>query len=59
MGILTFHIPDEQHQKWFIASLFPHICCPLMSQKVTSQLEALEITMKLEASHVGDGAGMT
>jgi hypothetical protein len=55
MGRLTFHIPDEQHREWFIAGLLPHIHCPLTQQKVTSQPEALEIMMKLEASPVGDG----
>jgi hypothetical protein len=58
MGRLTFHIPDKQHQEWFIAGLLSHIHCPLTQQKVTSQPEALEITMKLEASLVGDGIGM-
>jgi hypothetical protein len=25
MGRLTFQIPDQQHQEWFIAGLLPHI----------------------------------
>jgi hypothetical protein len=50
MGRLTFQIPDQQHQEWFIAGLLPHIRRPLIQQKVTSQPEALEIAMKLEAS---------
>jgi hypothetical protein len=31
---------------------------PLIQQKVVSQLEALDIAMKLEASLVGDSGGM-
>jgi hypothetical protein len=33
---LTFQIPDEQHREWFIAGLFPHICFPLMQQKIVT-----------------------
>jgi hypothetical protein len=58
MGRLTFQILDQQHQEWFIARLLPHIHRPLIQQKVVSQSEALEITMKLEASPVGDSGGM-
>jgi hypothetical protein len=58
MGRLTFQIPDQQHQEWFIAGLLPHIHRPLIQQKVVSQPEALEIAMKLEASPVGDSGGM-
>jgi hypothetical protein len=53
-GHLSFHIPDEQHKEWFIISLPPHIRVPLMQQKVTSQAEALDISMKLEATPVGE-----
>jgi hypothetical protein len=55
MGRLKFHIPNQQHQEWFIAGLLPHIRCPLVQQKVMSRPEALEIAMKLEASLVVDG----
>jgi hypothetical protein len=58
MGRLTFQILDQQHQEWFIARLLPHIRRPLIQQKVTSQPEALEIAMKLEASPIGDMGGM-
>ena len=48
-----------QHKDWFIATLLPHIQGPLMQQKIESQMEALELAMKLEASPIGDGvAGM-
>ena len=35
-------------------TLVPHIWQPLMQQKIVTQSEALEITMKLEASPVGE-----
>ena len=43
-------VSSQQHQEWFIVVLLPHIRLPLMQQKVTSQSEALEIAMRLEAS---------
>jgi hypothetical protein len=58
MGRLTFQIPDQQHQEWFISRLLPHIRRSLIQQKVASQPEALDIAMKLEASPVGDDGGM-
>jgi hypothetical protein len=51
---LSFHIPDEQHKEWFITALLPHIRVPMMKHKVSSQAEALEIAMKLEASPAGE-----
>jgi hypothetical protein len=59
MGRLTFQIPNEQHREWIIASFFIHIHCSLTQQKVTSQPKELEIVMKLEASTIGYGIGMT
>ena len=44
----------QQHQEWFIAMLLPCIRLPLMQQKVTSQSEALEIAMRLEASPMSE-----
>ena len=39
--------------------MFPHIHVPLMQQKIVSQSEALELTMKLESSPIGEiDAGM-
>jgi hypothetical protein len=55
-GHLSFQIPDEQHKEWFIVALLPHIRVPLMQQKVASQAEALEISMKLEATPVGESS---
>jgi hypothetical protein len=54
IGHLSFQIPDKKHKEWFIISLLPHIRVPLMKQKVASQAEALEISMKLEATLVGE-----
>jgi hypothetical protein len=50
----TFQILDENNREWFITSLFPHIHFPLTQEKIVTQLEALKIVMKLEASHVGE-----
>ena len=49
LGQVNFAFPAQQHQEWFIATLLPRIRLPLMQQKVTSQSEALEIAMRLEA----------
>jgi hypothetical protein len=57
---LSFQIPDEQNKEWFISSLLPHIRVPLMQQKVASQDKALEITMKLESTPMGESnSGMS
>jgi hypothetical protein len=58
MGILNFQIPDQRHQEWFTAGLLPYICRLLIQHKVASQPKALDNTMKLEASPVGDSGGM-
>ena len=54
LGHVNFEFPAQQHQEWFIVALLPHIWLPLMQQKVTSQSEALEIAMRLEASSMSD-----
>jgi hypothetical protein len=57
---VSFVIAPQQHQEWFISTLSPHIRMPLMQQKVTSQVEVLEIAMKLEAFPIAEtSAGMT
>jgi hypothetical protein len=55
-GHLRFQIPDEQNKEWFIVALMPHIRFLLMQHKVTSQAKSLEISMKLEASPVGESS---
>ena len=54
LGQVNFEFPAQQHQEWFITALLLHIRLPLMQQKVTSQSEALEIAMRLEASPISD-----
>ena len=51
LGQVNFVFPAQEHQEWFIASFLP-----LMQQKVTSQSEALEIAMRLEASPISESA---
>ena len=59
MGQVTFTISDAQHKEWFIAALLSHIRVLLTQQKIKSQVDALEIAMKLEASPIGESnAGM-
>ena len=59
MAKVSFQLLDVKHKEWFIITLLPHIWTLLMQQKLVSPIEALEITMKLEASPVGDsGSGM-
>ena len=45
-----FFIDDTQHKEWFIAMLLPHLCQPLHQQNIATQDEAVEISMKLEAT---------
>ena len=54
LGQVNFAFRAQQHQEWFIAALLPCIRLPLMQQKVTSQSEALEIVMRLEASPMSE-----
>lgn len=44
----------QQHKVWFIVALLPHIRFPLSQQKIETQVVALELVMKLEASMIGD-----
>ena len=56
---LTFQIPAQQHKEWFIVALVPHIWIPLFQQRLASQPEALEATIRMEASPIGESsAGM-
>jgi hypothetical protein len=56
IGRLNFHILDEQNKEWFITVMLPHIRFPLMQQKIASQEEALDITMKLESTPMGESS---
>jgi hypothetical protein len=53
---LTFQIPDMQKKEWFIAALLPHIRLPLMQHNISLQVKALEITMKLESTPMGESS---
>ena len=60
MAKVSFQISDVQHKELFISTFLPHIWTALMQQKLVLHKEAFEITMKLEASLVGDiGSEMT
>ena len=56
MAKVSFQMSDVQHKEWFISVLLPHIQVPLMHQNIESQIEALELAMKLEASSIGDSS---
>ena len=59
MAKVIFRMSDVQHKEWFIAVLLPYIQIPLMQQQIVSQIEYLEIAMKLQSSPIGEtGAGM-
>jgi hypothetical protein len=53
---LSFQIPDEKNKEWFIVALLPHIRVALMQQKISSHAEALEISMKLESTPMGESS---
>ena len=54
MDKVIFQMLDIQHKVWFVATFLLHIWIPLMQQKIVSQIEALEIAMKLESSLIGE-----
>ena len=59
MARVSLQMSDVQHKERFIVSLLPHIWVPLMQPKIVSQIEALEIAMKLQASPIREtGNGM-
>jgi hypothetical protein len=49
-GCLSFQIPNEKNKEWLIAALLQHI---RVQQNFASQVEALEISMKLESDPYG------
>jgi len=56
-----FKILDMHDKEWFIVGMFPHIRITLMQQQISSNLEALDLILKIEASPLGNGEsnGMT
>jgi len=47
-------LTDGQHHTWFLALLMPHLRNALSQQKLSTQAEALEITMRLYETPIHD-----
>ena len=47
-------LTDAQHCTWFMASLTPHLMTTLSQQKISTQAEALETTMRLHETPLQD-----
>jgi len=47
-------LTDGQHHASFVASLMPHLRTTLSQQELSTQAEALEITMRLHETLVQD-----
>jgi len=45
---------DGQHYAWFVASLTPHLRNVLSQQKLSTRVEALEISMRLHDTLIQD-----
>ena len=59
MAKVSFQMLDVQHKEWFIMVMLPHICSPLMQQKIILQRKDFEFAMNLEALPIGEtSAGM-
>ena len=43
----NMNVTGRQHHKWFMASLLPHLRVALSQQKIMTQAEALEISIRL------------
>jgi len=43
----NMNLTDGQHCKWFVASLLSHLRVTLSQQKITTQVEVLEIAIRL------------
>ena len=50
----NMNLTDGQHCEWFVASLMPHLRSALSQQKLTTQEEAVEITMRLHETLMQD-----
>ena len=47
-------LTDGKNFTWFVASLTPHLRNALSQQKLTTQVEALEIAMRLHETPIPD-----
>lgn len=45
---------DGKHREWFVASPMPHLRSALLQQKITTQMEASEISMRLHETPMQD-----
>lgn len=54
MDKIAFLIHAQQHKEWFIATLVPHIRMPFFQQRLAPQAKALEATIIMEASPIGE-----
>jgi len=43
----NMNLADEQHYKWFVALLLPHLSVALSQQNIGTQAESMEIAMRL------------
>lgn len=50
----NMNLTDGQHCEWFIASLLSHLRSTLLQQKITTQAEALDISMRLHETPMQD-----
>ena len=50
----NINLTDGQHCEWFVASLLPHLRVSLSQQKIGTQVEALEIAMRLHETPIQD-----
>lgn len=50
----NIRIMNNQHRHGYIALLLPHLRFPLTQNKIGTQVEAMEISMRLEASPMHD-----
>ena len=48
------NLTDGQHHEWFVASLLPHLRFALPQKKIGTQVEALEIAMRLHETLMQD-----
>jgi len=51
---VNMNLIDGQHCECFVASLFPHLRVVLSQQKIGTQVEALEIAMRLHETPMQD-----
>ena len=53
----NMYLTDGQRCEWFVALLLPHLRIALSQQKITTEAEALEITMRLHETPMQDPVG--